>query len=76
MATSCALSVSIGSDADDNDAIGVECRRIADIYVAAVKKFGKKTKREIENVVERDEIDGVVKRNALLGKRECDIPGF
>ncbi|KAF7514080.1 hypothetical protein GJ744_004405 [Endocarpon pusillum] len=37
---------------------GVECRRIADIYVAFVKKFGKK---------KRDET------STLLQKRECDL---
>lgn len=37
---------------------GVECRRIADIYVAFVRKFGKK---------KRDET------SATLQKRECDL---
>lgn len=38
---------------------GVECRRIADIYVYFVRKFGKKMKR---------------KRDGMgLQKRECDL---
>jgi Prokaryotic phospholipase A2 len=37
---------------------GVECRRIADIYVAFVKKFGKK---------KRDDL------SVALQKRECDL---
>lgn len=40
---------------------GVECRRIADIYVAFVRKFGKK---------KRDEM------NVNLQKRECDLAGL
>ena len=47
---------------------GIECRRIADLYIHFVRKYGKKRKRDVDV----DE-GGTSAAKSLLVKRECDL---
>lgn len=56
---------------------GVKCRRIADVYVAAVRKFGKR--EDFESAIESVEVEGITftkrDKSVLDIEVDADIPG-